>query len=58
MMTGAANKWSTGMSKKPWIWALCRSIVNMRLVPAALSRFATSFAEIGTRGLSLRSCRA
>ena len=36
MITGAANRWSTGMSKNPWICALCRSIVSTRLVPAAL----------------------
>ena len=46
------------MSKNPWICALCRSIVSTRFAPAAVIRFATSFAEIGTRGLSLRSCRA
>ena len=33
MMTGAANRWSTGMSKNPWICALCRSIVSTRCVP-------------------------
>ena len=38
------------------IW--CKSIVSTRLVPDALSRFATSLAEMGTRGLSFRSCRA
>ena len=58
MITGAANRWSTGMSKNPWICALCRSIVSTRFVPAALRMFATSLAEIGTRGLSFRSWRA
>jgi hypothetical protein len=58
MMTGAANRWSTGMSKKAWICALCRSMVSIRFAPAAVRRFATSLAEIGTRGLSFRSCRA
>ena len=33
MITGAANRWSTGMSKNPWICALCRSIVSTRFVP-------------------------
>ncbi len=46
------------MSKKPWIWGECRSIVSTRFTPAATSRLATSFAEIGTRERSLRSCRA
>ena len=32
--------------------------VSARLAPAVSSRSATSFADIGTRGLSLRSCRA
>ena len=58
MMTGAANRWSTGMSKKPWIWVACRSMVRTRVVPAVEMRSATSFAEMGTRGLSLRSWRA
>ncbi len=53
MITGAANRWSTGMSKNPWICALCRSIVSTRLVPAALSRLATSLAEIGYARLVL-----
>ena len=46
------------MSKKPWICEACRSIVSTRSVPAVESRSATSLAEIGTRGLSLRSWRA
>ena len=33
MITGAANRWSTGMSKNPWICALCRSIVSTRFAP-------------------------
>jgi hypothetical protein len=57
-MTGAAKRWSTGVLKKPWICAECRSIVSTRSVPALESRSATSLAEIGTRGLSLRSWRA
>src|SRR6266511_223342 len=40
-----ANRWSTGPSKKPWIWAVCRSTVRMRLAPAVLYRSATSRAE-------------
>ena len=32
--------------------------VSARLAPAVSSKSATSFADIGTRGLSLRSCRA
>ena len=34
MITGAAKRWSTGTSKKPWIWAAWRSMVRMRSVPA------------------------
>ncbi len=56
--TGAAYRWSTGMSKKPWIWAAWRSIVSSRSAPAVVIRLATSLAVIGTRGLSLRSWRA
>src|SRR6266516_5909017 len=46
------------MLKKPWICGACRSIVSNRSVPDATSKSATSFDEMGTRGLSLRSCRA
>jgi len=45
------------MSKNPWICAECRSIVITRSVPAVVIMFATSFAVIGTRGWSFRSCR-
>ena len=38
------------MSKKPWIWPACRSIVSTRSAPAAVIRLATSLAEIGVRG--------
>jgi len=31
--TGEANRWSTGMSKKPWICWLCRSIASTRFAP-------------------------
>ncbi len=57
-MTGIANRWSTGMSKKPWICPACRSTVTTRSAPAAVIRSATNFALIGVRGLTLRSCRA
>ena len=53
-----ASKWSTGISKKPCICAACRSIVMMRLTPAATNIFATSFEPMATRGLSFLSCRA
>ena len=46
------------MSKKPWIWAACRSTVITRWTPAVTSMFATSLAVIGTRPSSLRSFRA
>ena len=57
-ITGAANRLSVGMSKKPWIWPAWRSRVSTRSAPASVIRFATSFAEIGVRGPALRSCRA
>ncbi len=40
---------STGMSKKPWIWSACRSMVSTRETPTVCSRLATTLAEIGTR---------
>src|SRR6476646_3910406 len=40
---------STGMSKKPWIWSACRSIVSTRATPTDVSMFATTFALIATR---------
>ncbi len=50
---------STGMSKKPWIWSACRSIVSSRATPTASSRLATTLALIGTRvERGRRSCRA
>ncbi len=58
IITGAAYRWSNGMSKKPWICGECRSMVIIRSAPATVIRFATSFAVIGTRGWSLRSWRA
>ena len=56
--TGAAKRLSVGMSKKPWIWAACRSRVRTRSAPATVMRLATSLAEIGVRGPDLRSWRA
>ena len=49
-ITGAANRLSVGMSKKPWIWPACRSTVSTRSAPARVIRLATSLAEIGVRG--------
>jgi hypothetical protein len=50
---------STGMSKKPWIWSECRSMVNRRLTPTAVSMSATTRAVIGTRAeRTRRSWRA
>jgi hypothetical protein len=40
---------STGMSKKPWIWSACRSMVSTRSTPEATSMLATSLAAMGTR---------
>ena len=33
-----ANRWSTGPSKKPWICAVCRSTVRIRLAPGGLEQ--------------------
>ena len=50
---------STGMSKKPWIWSACRSIVSTRSTPTVSSMLATTLALIGTRvERGRRSCRA
>jgi hypothetical protein len=46
------------MLKNPWICPACRSIASTRVTPAAVSRSATSRAEIGVRGFDFRSCRA
>ena len=46
------------MSKNPWICGACRSIVMILSAPAVVSRFATSFAVMETRGWSFRSWRA
>src|SRR5271157_2162148 len=46
------------MLKNPWICGACKSTTSARSAPAVVNRSATSFDEIGTRGLSLRSCRA
>src|SRR6218665_20011 len=40
---------STGMSKKPWIWSACKSMVSTRATPTACSMLATTLALIGTR---------
>ena len=55
---GLPRRLSTGMSKKPWIWAAWRSMVSTRSAPAEVSMLATSLAEMGSRGLAFRSCRA
>ena len=57
-ITGAPNRLSVGMSKKPWICPAWRSTVRTRSTPARVMRFATSFAEIGVRPEVRRSCRA
>ncbi len=57
-MTGAENRLSVGMSKKPWICPAWRSTVRTRSAPAWVMMLATSLAEIGVRGPALRSCRA
>src|SRR5918999_1399064 len=40
---------STGMSKKPWIWSACRSIVSSRATPTDCSMLATTLALIARR---------
>jgi len=55
---GVANRLSTGMLKNPWIWPAWRSMDITRLAPAAVMRSATSLAEMGARGATLRSWRA
>src|SRR3954462_15190435 len=40
---------STGMSKNPWIWSACRSMVSTRATPTEASMFATTLALIATR---------
>lgn len=57
-ITGAPNRLSVGMSKKPWICPACRSTDRTRLAPAVVMRLATSLALIGVRGPGLRSWRA
>ena len=56
--SGMANRWSTGPSKKPWIWAVCRSTLITREAPAVLYRSATRRAEIGSRPRPFLSWRA
>ena len=44
--------------RSPESAAACKSSASTRFAPAVSSKAAISFAEIGTRGRSLRSCRA
>src|SRR5438093_1470381 len=53
--TGAAYRWSTGMSKNPCSWWEWKSIPSTRSAPACVIRFAMSLALIATRGWSFRS---
>ena len=55
---GIAVMWSTGTSKKPWIWPEWRSIVSTRSTPTASRHFATTRAEMGSRGSDFLSWRA
>ena len=48
-----AVRWSTGRSKKPWIWPECRSTDTMRSAPAACSRSATQLGGDGLAALGL-----
>ena len=53
-----ACRWSTGPSKKPWAWAVCRSTVTIRSAPAVLNMSAIRRADTGSRPAYLRSWRA
>src|SRR5487761_2392425 len=44
--TGAATRWSTGMSKNPWIWPEWKSTDSTRLAPSVWSMSATNLASI------------
>ena len=55
---GSAVRWSTGMSKKPWICPECRSTDSTRSAPATCRRSAMRRAEMGSRARLLRSWRA
>ena len=46
------------MSKKPCIWAECKSKVSILSIPAPLKRFAINFALIGVLAFVLLSCLA
>ena len=52
-----AVKWSTGLSKKPWICPEWRSTLTTRSAPAMVSMSASSLAVIGSRPSALRSWR-
>ena len=55
--SGTAVRWSTGKSKNPWIWPVCRSMVTTRSAPATVSMSATSRAVMGSRPSAFRSWR-
>ena len=55
---GVANKLSTGISKKPWIWPACKSTVTTLSAPALAIKLDTNFAEIDVRGTTFLSCLA
>ena len=46
-MTGAANRLSVGMSKKPWIWPACRSTVMTRSTPGSLDQVGNQLGRDG-----------
>ena len=56
--SGTAVRWSTGKSKKPWIWPVCRSSATRRSAPATVKRSASRRAVIGSRPVAFRSWRA
>ena len=54
---GIAVMWSTGFEKKPCTWPEWRSIVSTRSTPTASRHWATTRAEIGSRGADFLSWR-
>ena len=50
---GLPARLSTGMSKKPWIWEACRSMVSTRSAPAAGEHIGHQLGGDGIAGLGL-----
>lgn len=58
IINGSEKRLSTGISKNPWIWLACKSIVMTWSQPATTSMFATNLAVIGALDLSFLSILA